>query len=80
MMRILTSLLSLFLAMGTLGGCMARAKVRVAENGSTAAPKVAAEDDQKNAAVKGEGPAQGSVDTAQRARTINDEQERHDGD
>ena len=58
-MRIVTSILSIFLATASLGGCMARAKVRVADADKTStseASKVAADDAQpKSTTVKADG-------------------------
>ena len=58
-MRIVTTILSMFLATATLGGCMARAKVRVADadkSSTTEASKVAADDAQpKSTTVKADG-------------------------
>lgn len=58
-MRIVTGILSIFLATATLGGCMARAKVRVADADKTStseASKVAADDAQpKSTTVKADG-------------------------
>lgn len=58
-MRIVTTILSIFMATATLGGCMARAKVRVADADKTStseASKVAADDAQpKSTTVKAEG-------------------------
>jgi hypothetical protein len=58
-MRIVTTILSIFLATATLGGCMARAKVRVADADKASqseASKVAADDAQpKSTTVKADG-------------------------
>jgi hypothetical protein len=65
-MRILTTLLSMFLATAWLGGCAARAKVRVGDAGSTSsttAPKVAA--DQNSSKVKAEGQGSAEAPAAQ---------------
>jgi len=54
-MRIVTTIFSLVLATATIGGCSARARVRVADTSSKATSKVAADDASKSPAVKGEG-------------------------
>lgn len=58
-MRIVTSILSIFVATMSLGGCMARAKVRVADadqSKTSEASKVAADDAQpKSTTVKADG-------------------------
>lgn len=63
-MRIVTTLMSLFLASATLGGCAASARVRVADADTKNAAKVAA--DEKNAA-QGEGQGSAEAPAAQPA-------------
>jgi hypothetical protein len=59
-MRIVTTLLSLLLASATLGGCAARARVRVGDANSTDNASKIAADDKKAAPAKTEG--QGSAE------------------